>query len=127
VLTFPEGERRESAVDVVVRQWAENDPNAAGAWLQRLPEGDTRTAALSSFIETVSINDPEIALTWANSIQDQDTRMAQFEIVAGNWMSIDEAAARAWITGSPLPKEVKERLLHHNDGTSPPIVTPLAP
>jgi hypothetical protein len=39
-------------------------------------------------------------------------------------MSIDENAAAAWITNSPLPREVKDRLLHHSDLTFPPTFAP---
>ena len=57
------------------------------------------------------------------AVHDAETRLAQFEIIAGNWLGVDEAAAKAWITSSSLPKEVKERLLHPND--APPV--PAAP
>ena len=119
-----EGDAREGALNSVVQQWAQDDPNSAGAWIQSLTDSGTRTEALNSFISTISMSDPEVAVKWAETIQEDDARLAQFEIIAGNWMGMDETAAKNWISKSPLPKTVKDRLLNKREDAPPIVITP---
>ncbi len=84
----------------------------------RIGDDATRESALGAFVNTVATIDPAVAVRWAEVIRDEELRMAQFENIGSSWLSIDRVAARAWIEKSPLPKDVKERLLAHDGGTT---------
>ena len=56
-------------------------------------------------------SDPEAAAQWAVSIGNETMRNSQVESILGNWLKNNPAGATAWINTSPLPDEMKTKLL----------------
>jgi hypothetical protein len=108
---LPEGQEQENSVREVVSQWARNDPVGAGRYLRTLSAGKARDAAIQAYCGAIVRDYPDTASQWAESIEDQKTRQRQIEFVARQWMGIDPAAARSWVTGTSLPEEIKQRIL----------------
>jgi len=48
---------------------------------------------------------------WIAAIGDEKMRQQSYQNLANNWLNRDAQAARSWIATSPLPQDVKERLL----------------
>ena len=63
-----------SVYSQVMRSWAEQDPAAAGAWLNQNPEHPRYDAVASRYIMAIAEVDPAAALKWANSITKEHKR-----------------------------------------------------
>jgi hypothetical protein len=48
---------------------------------------------------------------WIVQLSSEQARQSSYEKLAETWLSIDADSARTWINVSPLPPDVKERLL----------------
>ena len=49
----------------IVRNWTEDDFQAAGKWLTTAPDGPAKNASIRTYAETVSRYEPETAMQWA--------------------------------------------------------------
>ena len=54
---------------------------------------------------------PEMAAQWANTITDESQRYTSIETVARSWLRRDATAAEAWLAGTTLPDDRKEKAL----------------
>ncbi len=63
-------------------KWAENDPEAARAQLQKLPGGDIREQALTGFIGTWAEDDPVRAGAFAKSLENFQERQTALRTVS---------------------------------------------
>jgi hypothetical protein len=55
-------------------------------------------------------------MAWANTITDENRRnQTSFRLVR-EWMNREPESARAWVTTSQLPPEMKERLMNRRKG-----------
>lgn len=52
-------------IQTMVKNWTQNDYQAAGKWLTATPDGPTKNAAIRAYAETVAKADPEVAKQWA--------------------------------------------------------------
>lgn len=111
VSQFPEGAAREQALTQLVRTWAPAKPEEAAAWLQTLPDAPSTDLAVGTFSTTLLEDYPDMAFSAARSISNEPMRNAQLEQVVAAWAHADAAAARLFITQSPLPDELKQKLL----------------
>jgi hypothetical protein len=55
-----------------LRQWAETDPRAAAASVNRLPSGETRREAINAVAIIWANHDPAAASEWARQLADQE-------------------------------------------------------
>src|SRR5258708_6144852 len=76
---------------------------AGGAGKNESDIGDGRGTLVES--------DPDMAVRLSEVIGNEGTRRYQMERAARRWLETDQIAARAWISGSSLPEEAKQRLL----------------
>lgn len=111
VARFPEGALRDTAIENLVSLWVDRSFEQAGDWLNGLAPGAVRDVGVSALVSRTLPIAPDVAAEWVGEIGDADRRANQMENVAEAWLATDAAAARAWITQSPLPDEVKTRLL----------------
>lgn len=82
-------------VQTMVRQWTENDYQAAGKWLATAAPGPTKDAAVRSYAETVSRYEPETAAQWALTLPPGTDRTETLRNIYQNWPKNDEASKEA--------------------------------
>ena len=121
-------EARENAFQNLGRQYAEQDPVGATAWLEKLPEGRSRDAAVGSFADALAASEPDVAAKWVETVSDENMRNSRMQMIAQRWMDTDPAAARPWIERSSIPADAKNWLLNRQDGSPtrpmPPMMDP---
>jgi copper(I)-binding protein len=66
--TLPPGKAQDDAVVGIVQRWAQNDPNAAAAWVRAFPEGAVRSAAVENIVKLWADKDARPAGEWLNSL-----------------------------------------------------------
>lgn len=110
VARLPEGDRA-SVTGSMMSAWASRDAASAAAWLQRQAGGKAKDECLKALSRQISNEDPEAALAWANTISDPQIRANQTESLAREWLALDPANAKKWISASPLPPEAVQRLM----------------
>ena len=93
--------------EVIAREWAKLDPNAALEWANGL-DGRDKSSALVSVVSEMSLSDPEGAAALAAGFGDEDQGRAYREI-AEQWARQDFSAAEAWI--STLSGDAKQGAL----------------
>lgn len=96
--TLPAGQA-DPNIKNMVRQWTQDDYQAAGSWLATSPEGPAKNTAVRSYAETVSDYDPETAAQWAMTLPPGKDRETTLKAIYDNWPKKDptaEAAAAAF-------------------------------
>ena len=74
VENLQEGAVKERAMAAVVSIWADDDPNAAGEWLNTFPVEESLDRAVNAFARRMVDSDPETAVAWAETIVDPEIR-----------------------------------------------------
>ena len=90
------GDENDGYMREMVRNWTENDPQAAGKWLASLPDGSTKNASISSFAKSASFHDSETAAQWAMTLPLGENRDNTLQTIYKNWPKDDEAAKQAF-------------------------------
>ena len=96
-----------SGAEVIAREWAKLDPDAALAWANSL-EGSDKGSALVSVVSEMAVKDPAGAAAMAASFGEEDQNRAYREI-AEQWARQDFSAAESWI--GTLSGEAREGAL----------------
>lgn len=111
-LALPEGSgARTSALAGVVSGWMDDNPQAAGALLDRMEPGAARDAGVLSMLQAYATEAPETALAWAETISDEAQRSSLYAITAARWLSTDPGKAEAWIrTATVLTDEQRNAI-----------------
>ena len=91
--------------------WANDDPTAAGQWLQTLPAGASREAAVETYVNNLAYSSPDLAAPWVETLTNDTLRNNQIENIARRWLETDRPAAIAWLATVNLPDDRKQRLL----------------
>jgi hypothetical protein len=89
------GPASSSGAEVIAREWAKLDPDAALAWANTL-DGRDRSSALVSVVSEMAIKDPAAAAALAAGFSEEDQGRAYREI-AEQWARKDFSEAEAWI------------------------------
>ncbi len=92
--TLPEG-KASQGIGEMVRNWTQNDYQAAGKWLTTQPDGPTKEASVRSYAETVSKYDPDTAAQWAMTLPAGKDRTATLSTIYHNWPRNDDASKEA--------------------------------
>ena len=79
----------------IVRNWTEDDYQAAGKWLATTPAGPTKNTSIRSYAETVSHYEPETAAQWALTLPPGQDRDETLQEIYDNWPKNDDAAKQA--------------------------------
>ena len=89
----------------LVKNWAQEHPEAAGAWINNLPPGQGRDAAVGAYVSIIDGMDPALATKWAFSIADPIERIDSAFEAFSKWVEKDRAAASAWLeTTADIPE-----------------------
>jgi hypothetical protein len=80
----------------IVRNWTENDYQAAGKWLATAPDGPAKNASIRTYAETVSKYEPETAAQWAMTLPPGKDRDETLKRIHENWPKDDTAAKEAF-------------------------------
>ena len=86
-------DKLEQKVGHLMRDWTNNDYEAAGQWLQDADEGPSKQAAVASYAKTVAPYEPDVAAQWAVTLPAGEQRDALVKTVYEEWKMKDEAAA----------------------------------
>lgn len=89
-------EKSKYGISKMVRNWTENDYEAAGKWLAATPAGPTKTIAIRSYAETVASYEPETAAQWAMTLPPGQDREETLQNIYQKWPANDEAAKEAF-------------------------------
>ncbi len=79
----------------IVRNWTQDDFQAAGKWLTTAPEGPAKNTSIRSYAETVSRYEPETAAQWAMTLPPGKDRDQTLKRIYHNWPTSDAAAKEA--------------------------------
>ncbi len=85
-----------SNISNIVRNWTQNDYQAAGKWLTTAAAGPTKNAAIRSYAETVSEYEPATAIQWAMTLPPGEERKQTLQQIHDNWPKDDAAAKDAF-------------------------------
>ncbi|HXK22162.1 MAG TPA: hypothetical protein VMS55_05735 [Myxococcota bacterium] len=113
VARAPETPENDQVLVVAYQKWAGDDRDSALAWMrQKQAEApDPRLRKLySAYARNLATTSPAEAIQWAERIENESEREEVLIEVAGRWRSQDQAAADAWLAGSPLSKTARERV-----------------
>jgi hypothetical protein len=81
----------------LVGNWVEEDPHAAGQWINSLKPGDGRDSAIQAYVRNVNEKDPKTAIQWAFSIDDPKSRTEMTMSAFQRLIHEDRSAAAAWL------------------------------
>ena len=89
--SLPEG-KADAGIQIMIRQWTQNDYQAAGKWLSSTPAGPARNVSIRSYAETVSRYEPETAAQWAMTLPPGKDRDSTLRNIYQSWPKEDEAS-----------------------------------
>lgn len=92
--TLPE-EKGDNAIRSMVRNWTQDDYQAAGKWLAAAPPGRARDVSIRSYAETVSRYEPETAAQWADTLPAGKGKEETLRRIYQNWPRDDDASKAA--------------------------------
>ncbi|MEO5914166.1 MAG: hypothetical protein ABIS50_08035 [Luteolibacter sp.] len=92
---LPEG-KSDSGIRNMVRNWTQNDYQAAGKWLSSTPDGPAKNVSIRTYAETVSKYEPETAAQWAMTLPPGKDRDQTLKNIYQNWPKDDAAAKEAF-------------------------------
>lgn len=108
---LPESDARHEAIQIVIREWAEDDAVAATGWLAGLPPGAEKDTAAASLVPVIAPMDQSGALVWVAAISDEKLRMEALQSVKSLSPFTAADRWRANVEAAPLSDEVKAVLL----------------
>ncbi len=111
VESLPTDESTPRVFSEVVERWAREDPNEAGNWLGRFPASPEMDEPRQTFAWRIRERDPESAIAWAATISNPEQREKATYELARDWVRREPEAAKTWVSTSPLPDDVKQRLI----------------
>ena len=88
-------EKAENQISNLMRNWTQNDYQAAGTWLASAPDGPAKHASIRSYAETIASYDPEVASQWALTLPPGKARKQTLSRIHDNWPREDEAGKQA--------------------------------
>ncbi|MES2660174.1 MAG: hypothetical protein V4689_16240 [Verrucomicrobiota bacterium] len=92
---LPEG-KSSNGIRNMVRNWTENDYQAAGKWLAATPDGPAKNISIRTYAETVARYEPESAAQWAMTLPPGKDREETLKNIYQRWPKDDEAAKEAF-------------------------------
>ncbi len=93
---LPPSEKSAGKIGDFVRNWTQNDYQAAGKWLVATPAGATKNTAIRSYAGTIARYEPETAAQWALTLPAGEARDSTLKTIHRNWPEQDPAGAAAF-------------------------------
>jgi len=108
---LPAGDLQDAGVLRVVNEWSFRDARGAASWASKFPESKLRDKAVEPIIFWGQGECPAAIADMLDAIGNDELTKKHGETLATVWLAHDAAAARLWINRSPLPSDVKQRLI----------------
>jgi hypothetical protein len=105
----PDNGAKVAAAASLTAEWARQDFNAAGNWINTLTNKEdlsVRDAAAAKFAEVVAPIEPSAAAAWAGNISDAALRQESLRRVLDAWSRKDRASAAAFVASKGLSQEL---------------------
>ncbi|MGF1449402.1 MAG: hypothetical protein ACFB20_08305 [Opitutales bacterium] len=104
---------RQYAMSQVAREYGAADPYGAMDWVDSLPQdgSHSRNMAVSMFSYNAWMVDPPEVLSRVETITNDGWRNQNLRNIARQWMEVDAASAKDWVSSSSLPDHYKQQLL----------------
>ena len=99
--TLGEFRGNEPLSNVIYRQWAANDPQAAALYAAQQGQGDGWRSPVLQVVNTWARQDPVGAANWALSLPDADAQARSLSMVMRDWGRRDPTATANWIHSLP--------------------------
>jgi hypothetical protein len=109
--SLPAGLGRSRALSEAIAGWSDDDPAAAGNFLNSIPPSADSDSARERYARNVFDKDPVGALSWAATITDPRERQNTTEALVRSWVRRDTETAKQWVMQSAFSDETKQRLL----------------
>jgi hypothetical protein len=108
-----EGHDKNFAVRITFEDWAQEDREAALAWMAAQTIGEPESwlqPIFPVYARLLSADSPADAIVWAERVEEGPVRRFSLIEVARAWRQVDEAATEAWLLQSPLSEEDREHV-----------------
>jgi hypothetical protein len=102
------GALRGHAVDELMKQWTDTQPEEASNWLANQQDGSVKDRGIVSLARTISSTDLGAAVGWVVSISDPTTRRQQLLRYAPRWAAKDRSATSEWVRSTTLSEDVRQ-------------------
>ncbi|NNF17166.1 MAG: hypothetical protein HKN70_10490, partial [Gammaproteobacteria bacterium] len=89
-------QQRDSALDSILMQIAESDPEGAMAMARATESPGKRQRQMSGVLENMSQSNPQLALQYIHELPHGRRRDQLYQKIAAQWAATDSAAALAW-------------------------------
>jgi hypothetical protein len=103
---LPEGAQA-AAFAGLVGNWVEENPRAAGEWINTLAPGDGRDSAVDSYVNEIREKDPATATHWAMTIEEPKKRVEATMSSFQRWADSNTDAASEWLNGTDIPEGLR--------------------
>jgi hypothetical protein len=111
LVTLPQGQSRNGAVDAGFSRWWANHPQIAARWMRESSLNPALDPAVAIFaIETSRVSEAR-AIVWADRIKDPVMRRRTIAPILRQWVAADRKAARAWMQDQSLSPELQREFL----------------
>jgi hypothetical protein len=80
----------------MVKNWTQDDYQAAGKWLAATPDGPVKNIAVRTYADTLSRYEPAAAAQWAMTLPLGKDRDSSLKNIHENWPAADAAAKEAF-------------------------------
>lgn len=91
----------------LIRNWASDQPQAAGEWIHTVPPGKARDTAIKAYVSVIDGMDPALATHWANRIQEPTERFGTTLNAFQRWIQKDKESARIWAEQGDIPEGIR--------------------
>lgn len=98
---LPEGPERQQLLNVIIGQWARNDPVSAVAWLDELPDARSYVAVWASLTAQWAEAHPAQAAQIAVQLPSGPAQHQAVISAVSGWARLDPAGASAWVIQFP--------------------------
>jgi hypothetical protein len=108
----PEGKDKQDSLRGIFATWGVFDREAALAWMASKTAGDPEPwirSLYANYAGLLAEDSGADAIEWAERVEDEREREVALIVVARIWREQDEAAAEAWLQGSSLTEEAREK------------------
>ena len=83
----------------IASSWANEDPDKAMAWAEKIGNLETRKKAIEGVISAMAQQDPQAAAKQVTTMPAGETREAAIAALANAWVEQDAKGAQAWAAG----------------------------
>ncbi|MGK0186260.1 MAG: hypothetical protein ACI9R3_002043 [Verrucomicrobiales bacterium] len=106
-----DGDSLPGHLSAAVQFWADDQPNACGAWLHEIGLGPHTDRAVETFAYTILQHDAQSAFAWAQAIQDKSKRGGVLQDVSHHFYRFNPAGFLKTVAASELPAAEQSALV----------------